>query len=100
MARRCLAGLARQLVSLNDEIAAAERCIHTWHRASEVSRRSETIPGIGPIIASALAASIGAPSIFNNGRGRAACIGQVPRQHSSGGKDRMEKISKRGDHRR
>ncbi len=98
LARSCLAGLAQQFVSLNDEITAAERRIHNWHRSSEVSRRLETIPGIGPITASALAASITDPSIFKSGRQMAAWIGLVPRQHSSGGKQRMGRISKQGDH--
>ena len=97
-ARTCLAGLARQLLSLEREIVAGEKRIHAWHRASEVSRRLETTPGIGPITASALAASIGDPSIFNNGRGMAAWIGLVPKQHSSGGKERLGRISKQGDH--
>ncbi len=97
-ARTCLAGLAAQLMSLEREIAAAERRIHAWHRASPASRRLETIPGIGPITASALAASIADPSVFKNGRELAAWIGLVPRQSSTGGKERMGRISKQGDH--
>ena len=61
LARTCLESLARQFLSLHDEIHAAEKRIHAWHRMSEVSRRLETIPGVGPIIASALAASITDP---------------------------------------
>ena len=98
LARTCLAGLAAQLMSLQREIAAAERRIHAWHRASPASRRLETIPGIGPITASALAASIADPSVFKNGRELAAWIGLVPRQSSTGGKERMGRISKQGDH--
>ena len=64
---------------------------------SEVSRRLETIPGIGPITASALAASITDPEVFKNGRELAAWIGLVPRQNSTGGKQRLGKISKQGD---
>ena len=64
---------------------------------SEVSRRLETIPGVGPIIASALAASITDPGVFKNGRELAAWIGLVPRQNSTGGKQRLGKISKQGD---
>ena len=97
LARTCLAGLVRQLLSLESEIVAAERRIHAWHRASEDSRRLETMPGIGPITASALASSITDPHIFKSGRGMAAWIGLVPRQHSSGGKERMGRISKQGD---
>jgi len=97
LARTCLEGLARQLLSLEREISAAEQRIHAWHRASEVSRRLETTPGIGPITASALTASITDPSIFRSGRAMAAWIGLVPRQTSTGGKQRMGRISKQGD---
>ena len=98
LARTCLASLARQLLSLEREIGAAEQRIHAWHRANEVSQRLETIPGIGPITASALAASITDPSVFRSGRQLAAWIGLVPRQTSTGGKQRLGRISKAGDH--
>ena len=97
LARTCLESLAGQFLSLDKEINAAEKRIHAWHRSSEVSRRLETIPGIGPIIASALAASITDPEVFKNGRELAAWIGLVPRQNSTGGKQRLGKISKQGD---
>ncbi len=97
-ARICLAGLARQLQTLESEIIASEQRIHAWHRANEVSRRLETTPGIGPITASALTASIGDPSLFKNGRAMAAWIGLVPKQSSTGGKERLGRISKQGDH--
>ena len=97
LARTCLEGLARQFLSLHEEIQAAERRINVWHRSNEVSRRLETIPGIGPITASALAASITDPEVFKNGREMAAWIGLVPRQNSTGGKQRLGKISKQGD---
>ncbi len=97
LARTCLAGLARQLLSLEHEIVAGEKRIHAWHRASEVSRRLETTPGIGQITASALAASITDPQIFKSGRAMAAWIGLVPKQTSSGGKERLGRISKQGD---
>ncbi len=98
LARICLSGLAAQFMSLHLEITAAEQRIHAWHRASEVSQRLETIPGIGPITATALAASITDPSVFRSGRELAAWIGLVPRQNSTGGKDRLGRISKQGDH--
>jgi len=98
LARTCLEGLARQLLSLAREIVDAERRIHAWHRTNEESRRLETTPGIGPITASALASSIANPSIFKSGRSMAAWIGLVPRQNSTGGKERMGRISKQGDH--
>jgi transposase len=97
LARTCLAGLARQLLSLEREIVGAERRINAWHRASEVSRRLETTPGIGPITASALVASITDPQVFRSGRGMAAWIGLVPKQASTGGKERLGRISKQGD---
>ena len=97
IARTCLESLARQFLSLHDEIHTAEKHIHTWHRSNEASRRLETIPGIGPIIASALTASITDPEVFKNGRELAAWIGLVPRQNSTGGKQRLGKISKQGD---
>jgi transposase len=97
LARTCLEGLARQLLSLEREIVAGEKRIHAWHRASEVSRRLETTPGIGQITASALAASITDPQVFKSGRAMAAWIGLVPKQTSSGGKERLGRISKQGD---
>jgi len=97
LARACLESLVRQFLSLHEEIALAEKHIHAWHRSNEVSRRLETIPGIGPIIASALAASITDPEVFRNGRELAAWIGLVPRQNSTGGKERLGHISKQGD---
>jgi transposase len=97
LARTCLEGLVRQLLSLEREINGAERRIHAWHRMTEDSLRLETTPGIGPITASALTSSITDPHIFKSGRGMAAWIGLVPRQHSSGGKERMGRISKQGD---
>ena len=75
VARTCLEALARQYLSLHDEITAAEKRIHAWHRSNETSRRLETIPGIGPITTSALAASITDPALFKSSRELAAWIG-------------------------
>jgi len=97
-ARTCLEGLARQLLSLEREITTTEQRIHAWHRSSQASQQLETIPGIGPITASALAATIADPEVFRSGRELAAWIGLVPRQNSTGGKQRMGRISKQGDH--
>ncbi len=97
LARTCLKGLARQLLSLEREIVAAEKRIYAWHRTNEDSRRLESTPGIGPITASALAASITDPQVFKSGRMMAAWIGLVPRLSSTGGKERMGGISKQGD---
>ena len=97
LARTSLQSLACQFMSLHDEIHAAERRIRAWHRCNEASQRLETIPGVGPITASALAASITNPEVFRSGRELAAWIGLVPRQYSTGGKQRLGKISKQGD---
>ena len=96
-ARTCLKGLVVHFISLTREVVAAERRIQKWHRSNQASRRLETIPGIGPITASALAASITDPSLFKSGRDMAAWIGLVPREDSTGGKQRMGRISKQGD---
>ena len=98
LARTCLASLARRLLSLEREITITEQHIHAWHRANQASQRLETIPGIGPLTASALAASISDPHVFRSGRELAAWIGLVPRQASTGGKQRLGRISKAGDH--
>ena len=98
LARSCLTGMATQLMSLQREITVAEQRILARHRTNEVSQRLETIPGIGPITATALAASITDPSVFKSGRELAAWIGLVPRQTSTGGKQRLGRISKQGDH--
>jgi transposase len=97
LARTCLEGLARQLLSLEGEITDAEKLIHGWHRGNEDSQRLDTIPGIGTITASALTASITDPQVFASGRMMAAWIGIVPKQNSTGGKHRLGRISKQGD---
>ena len=89
--------LATQLDNLAEEIRELERQLLAWHRADETSQRLETIPGVGIITATALAASVPDPSMFKSGREFAAFLGLVPRQTSSGGKDRLGRISKMGD---
>ncbi len=96
-ARTSLHGLAVQFVSVHEEIVAGERRIHAQHRSNPVSQRLQTIPGYGPIIATAMAASVTDPAIFRSGRGLAAWIGLVPKQTSTGGKQRLGRISKQGD---
>src|SRR5215467_12543866 len=68
-----------------------------WHKSNPVSQRLASVPGIGPIIATALAATVVEPSGFRSGREFAAWLGLVPRQNSTGGKHRLGGISKRGD---
>lgn len=96
--RRAMVPLVDQYRLLQDQILDLDRQVLAWHRSSDVSRRLATIPGIGPLTASAIVASVGDASNFKNGRSFAAFIGLVPRQSSSGGKERLGKISKRGDH--
>jgi transposase len=89
--------LARQFEVITAEIGAIEKRIHAWHRSCEESRRLEDIPGVGPIVATALIAEIGDWKAFSSGRNLAAWIGLVPRQHSTGGKERLGGISKQGN---
>lgn len=96
-ARFCLEVLARQYIALTAEIGSIDKRIHAWHRACEASRRLEEIPGIGPIVATALVAEIGDCKAFRSGRNLAAWIGLVPKQHSTGGKERLGSITKQGN---
>jgi len=97
IARDALLAVVDQLRDAHERSGAIERKIQVWHRSNEQSRRLETIPGIGPITASAIAATITDASLFRSGRELAAWIGLVPRQNSSGGKERLGHISKKGD---
>jgi transposase len=97
LARRVLGELVGQLRGAMARIDALEREMKAWHKASEVSQRLATIPGVGPVTATALAATVPDASVFSSGRQFAAWIGLVPRQHSTGGKPRLGGISKRGD---
>lgn len=97
LARAALQPLARQLVSLEQQIAQLDRQLLEWHRTTEVSQRLAGIPGVGPVTATALAASVTDPSMFASGREFAAFLGLVPRQNSSGGKTRLGRVSKMGD---
>ena len=100
-----LPGLFRQLIdrlgthlkALDRQVAELDTQIQVWHRENITSKRLAQIPGIGPMTASALVASIGDARNFENGRQLAAWLGLVPRQHSSGGKPTLLGISKRGD---
>ena len=97
IARACVAALGAQLRMLKAQILQFDRMIMAWHRSSEASRRLDDIPGVGPALATALVASIADPKVFRSGRDFSAWIGLVPKQNSSGGKDRLGNISKRGD---
>lgn len=92
-----LLSLNRQLDALEIEIGQLDRQIKDWHRQSEVSQRLATIPGVGVLTATALAATVADPGLFRSARQFAAWLGLVPRQNSSGGKDRLGRITKMGD---
>ena len=96
-ARRILKVLAVQYSAIGAEITSIGKSILAWHRSCEPSRRLEEIPGIGPIVATALVAEIGDWKAFRSGRGLAAWIGLVPKQHTTGGKDKLGSITKQGN---
>ena len=95
--RRLITRLTEHLKDLDQLVDEFETQIKAWHRSSELSMKLEKIPGIGPLGASALVASIADATSFDNGRQLSAWLGLVPRQHSSGGKPTLLGISKRGD---
>lgn len=97
LAREALRSLIAELHGVGQRIEAIETVIVREHKANPVSRRLATIPGIGPITASAIAATIADPTAFKSGRDLAAWIGLTPRQHSSGGKQILGRVSKQGD---
>ena len=97
VARVCLVALGAQLRRLKDQVLEFDRMIAAWHRSNKMSIRLDECPGVGPVLATALVATVADPKIFRSGRNFSAWIGLVPKQHSSGGKDRLGSISKQGD---
>ena len=97
IARACLLALGAQLRKLKEQILEFDRMIRAWHRSDKMSMRLDEAPGIGPVLATAVVASVADPKVFRSGRNFSAWIGLVPKQHSSGGKDRLGSISKQGD---
>jgi transposase len=97
VARVCIAALGTQLRGLKAQVLNFDRQIMAWHRSNETSKRLDEIPGVGPVLATALVASVADPKAFRSGRDFSAWIGLVPKQNSSGGKDRLGSISKQGD---
>ena len=95
--KQALQAIVDQLAAVELQIATLDRAIHAHHRANDMSCRLETVPGIGVIGATAIASTVTDPSAFKSGRDFAAWIGLVPRQHSTGGKERLGGISKQGD---
>jgi transposase len=97
LAHKVLQVLATQIEQLEAAVAALEKQLMAWHKSNPVSQRLATIPGIGPIIATAIAATVADPIAFRSGWEFAAWLGLVPRQNSTGGKNRLGGISKRGN---
>jgi transposase len=97
VARRALGMLVDQLGFVEIGVRKAEAGVLAWHRASEASRRLATIPGIGPITASAIAATVPDAGQFSSGRQFAAWLGLTPKPRSSGGKERLGRISREGN---
>ena len=97
VARACLAALGVQLQTLKAQILEFDRRIMAWHRSHEMSKRLDEIPGVGPALATALVAGVADPKAFRSARNFSAWVGLVPRQRSSGGKERLGSISKQGD---
>jgi transposase len=97
IAREALLQLVEQIRDIERKIEAFDKQLLSLARQNEVCRQLITIPGIGPIAATALVATVGNARSFTSGRHFAAWIGLVPKQHSTGGKERLGGISKRGD---
>src|SRR5215212_11577379 len=89
IARESLAALGDQLQRLRLQILEFDRRINAWHRSNEMSRRLDELPGVGPALATALVASVPDAKVFRSGRDFSAWIGLVPKQNSSGGKEKL-----------
>jgi transposase len=97
VARGCLEALGALLSKLKAQILEFDRQINAWHRSNETSRRLDELPGVGPALATALVASVPDAKAFRSGRDFSAWVGLVPKQNSSGGKDKLGSITKQGD---
>lgn len=97
LVRSAIRRLVGQIEEVGEEVRKAEKEIVIWCRTDAASRRLVTIPGIGPITASAISAAVPDPTLFRTGRHFAAWLGLTPRPHNSGGKERLGGISKQGD---
>jgi transposase len=97
VARQALRPIIAQLAMIEQQIAALEASVLEWHQPSKLSRRLATIPGVGPVTASAIAVSVPDAGAFSSARQFAAWLGLVPRQNSTGGKARLGRISRLGN---
>jgi transposase len=97
LALELLRVLHRQIDEADARIEEIETQISAWHKANEVCRRLSSVPGIGPLTATAIAATVPDPGVFKSGREFAAWLGLTPRQNSSGGKDRLGRITRKGN---
>lgn len=95
--RRLLAELREELVELDERVSALDARLSSEAQADERCRQLQSVPGIGPLIATALVSAVGDAHSFGSGRHLAAWLGLVPKQHTTGGKPRLLGISKRGD---
>jgi len=96
-AAKIVGTLSQQALDTHVRLREIDRDLAVWLRGNDVARRLMTIPGIGPVGATALAASVSDPHQFRSGRQFAAWLGLTPLQKSSGGKERLGRISKMGD---
>ena len=99
LVREILEPMRCHLLQLNEQIAQLDRRIRAWHAQNEASERLAEVPGVGPLGASATVATVGDAKVFSSGHGFAAWLGMTPGEHSSGGKQRLLGITKRGDKR-
>ena len=97
LARSCLIALQIQLDALQQQIRILDRRILGWQRTNETAKRLVALPGVGPVLATALVASVSDPKAFRSGRDFSAWVGLVPKQNSSGGKEKLGNITKQGD---
>lgn len=97
LAERVVTALAQHVRAVQEQLTKLEKDLVAWHRSNDLSQRLATIPGVGVIAATALAASVSEPARFRSGRQFAASLGLTPLQNSSGGKEKMGRISKMGD---
>ena len=97
LARQCLMPLAEELKRVKREILETDRRIAKVHKADALSKRLETIPGVEPVTATRVIAEVADPASFKSGRAFSAWVGLVPKQHSSGGRDRLGRITKTGN---